>query len=78
MKTIIRRFRAETPAFFKRVRNLALSITAASSASALFYEHLPATFAANASPSLINTIAWVGGVAAFVAQLAKADTPKEA
>lgn len=73
MRELVLRFKAKTPKFFRRVRNLSLAVMSASFAAAMFYEHLPAAVTATTSSSLVTTIAWAGAIAAAVAQLTKED-----
>jgi hypothetical protein len=77
MKTIIERFNAPTPDFFKKLRNWA--IVAAGTAGTILA--LPVTFPAIVLPAVITTVCSylvaAGAVAASVGQLAKSDAPAD-
>lgn len=73
MKEIVTRFKANTPRFFKRIRNISLLIAAACGAAIVAYTQLPAEMAAMVPAYLAKTIAFTSVITAFVAQLTKED-----
>jgi hypothetical protein len=73
MKVFIQRLKAETPVFFKKLRNVAISISGACSSVAIFHAQLPPTFSQFIPVELVKSLAIAGFVAAFVSQLTKTD-----
>lgn len=63
MKEIISRFASETPAFFKRLRNVGLSLSATGTAIVAI-PGIPPVLQTHASTAI-----WVGAVIAAVSQL---------
>lgn len=72
---IIDRLKAETPVFFKKIRTIAISLSAASLSASTFYSQLPSGFTDLIPKAVISTIAVSGVVFAFIAQCAKSDKP---
>ena len=71
MNTLLARFTAPTPAFWRRVRNVTVGVGAV----AEFVLHYPAT--PEAWLPLLKTLATVAATAAFVAQLTCKDSPTD-
>jgi hypothetical protein len=71
MKTLIERFKAETPLFFKRLQLLAASVSGAALAASVYYSSLPEGFKAAIPPQLIKYVVIAGVVATLVAQFTK-------
>ena len=71
IKPIVRRLRAKTPRIYRRIRNLSLAISGASTAAAVFYSSLPADVIAVIPDWFIKVFALAGIAAAFLAQLTK-------
>jgi hypothetical protein len=68
MKHFFERLQAETPSFFKRLRNLGISITATGT-SIVVIPGIPEVLKSHASTAI-----WVGAVIAAVSQLTVKDT----
>jgi len=78
MKEIINRLKADTPVFFKRLRNVALAVSGASAAATIYYQQLPQAVIDFVPAKIIKGLIIAGIVAAFVAQLTKTDqTPAQ-
>lgn len=73
MKTLIQRFKAETPAFFKRLQLLAASVSGAALAASVYYNSLPDGFKQAIPEQFVKYVVVAGGVAAIVAQFTKTD-----
>ncbi|SDC52396.1 hypothetical protein [Williamwhitmania taraxaci] len=73
MKKIVQRFRAKTPLLFRRVRNVSLAISGASTAAAVFYSQLPVEMVSFVPAWFIKAFAITGIATAFLAQLTKVD-----
>jgi hypothetical protein len=71
MKTIFKRARAETPPFFKKLRNLGLGLTAIAAAILTAPVSMPAAVLTAA-----GYLAIAGSVASAVSQLAVEDSSK--
>jgi len=72
-RTIIHRLKSKTPRIFRRIRNLSLAISGASTAATVFYSSLPADVIAVVPDWFIKVFAFAGIAAAFLAQLTKED-----
>ena len=68
---IINRFKSKTPLFFKKLRNIALSVSALCGTLSVSYSQLPSEFSAAVPAVYIKIIAVSALVAAGVAQLTK-------
>jgi len=73
VEKIVQRLRAKTPRVFKRIRNVSLAISGASTAAALFYSQLPLEIMSFIPAWFIKVFAMAGIVSAFLAQLTKED-----
>ena len=72
-KVIIHRLKAKTPRIYRRIRNIALAISGASTTAALFYSQLPAEVISIVPDWFMKVFAITGIAMAFLAQLTKED-----
>lgn len=71
MKTLLARFTAPTPAFWRKVRNLTVGVGAVAE-FVLHYEATPEGWL-----PLLKTVATIAATAAFLAQLTCKDSPTD-
>ena len=70
-KSLIERFKAETPAFFKWVRNTSLTISGLCGTFILTYTQLPSEFSGFVSSEYLKIITFATLITALLAQLTK-------
>lgn len=68
---VVQRFKSKTPRVFRRIRNIALAISGASTTAALFYSQLPADVISIVPDWFMKAFAITGITMAFLAQLTK-------
>jgi len=78
MKELINRLIADTPVFFKKLRNIAVAVSGASIAASAYYQQLPQPIIDLVPAKLMQGLAIAGLVAAFMAQLTRTDSKPEA
>jgi len=71
VEKIVQRLRAKTPRVFKRIRNVSLAISGASTTAAVFYSQLPVEMISFVPAWFIKAFAITGIATAFLAQLTK-------